>query len=346
MKLKTRTILSLLLINSVASSIASLIAWPLAPALFGDANSELNDMFHLAIQGTLSFIIFAIFIIIGLKEITSPIDMISKAAQKITTGDFDVTPVEARHMDEIGKLTNNFNIMVKELQNSEYMQRDFIANVSHEFKTPLAVMAGYAGMLAQEDLPPEKRKHCSRAIAEEAARLSKMTSNILLLSKLDNQHIHPKFARFPLDEQLRQAVLNHEPRWQAKNISFTMEVMPIKLHGNEELLAHVWSNLLDNAIKYSDENSDILVRLETADNKINVSVADNGIGMNEETLTRVFDQFYQGDTSRAGQGNGLGLSIANRIVRLHNGRIEVASEPGKGSVFTAVFPTGLELEQA
>lgn len=333
-RLQTRIILLLISVTLVSSVLANILSWTLAPIIFEGQTQEFAEMFGGTVQTGITLIFFAIFVMLIIRELLQPIGRLSQAAKHIAEGNLNIQLPETKRNDEIGMLEHNFRSMVLELRSNEAMQKDFIQNVSHEFKTPLSVISGYAKMLEHDELAPHEQAECSRHIVEETARLSGMVTNILLLSKLDNAGIRPEFASFSLDEQLRLAALQVEPAWRNKWITLELELEPATLFGNEELLSHVWLNLLDNAIKFSDTGGTVSIRLEKADAVVKVTVADDGIGMKEDVLAHVFDQFYQGDASHFEVGSGLGLPLVKRIVDLHDGRLAVSSEPGKGAVFT------------
>jgi signal transduction histidine kinase len=232
--------------------------------------------------------------------------------------------------------------MAKELQSNEYLKKDFISNVSHEFKTPLSVIRGYAKLLSEDDIEGVQRKEYATLILKESERLSDLASNILRLSKIDNQELVVKRSKFLLDEQIRQAVLLLEPKWKKKDVRFDIGLDKTFYEGDEELLSQVWVNLLDNAIKFIHENGKIDIEMLHMPGAVCVKISDNGIGMDAYTRERIFEHFFQGDFSHSKEGNGLGLSIVRRIVELHGGKIEVQSEPGKGSVFEVWLPAQKE----
>lgn len=265
-----------------------------------------------------------------------PITRLTQATQKVAKGDFSVEiPVERD--DEIGMLTRNFNQMAKELGSIEYLQKDFISSVSHEFKTPIASIQGFATLLKDPSLSPEERAEYTDIILNESKRLSRLSANLLRLSKLESQQRPSESTRYRLDEQLRQTVLLLEPEWSKKNIQWQLEIEDMPFIGDEELLQQVWINLIDNAIKFSPPGGEIEIALYASD-AIKVRVRDNGPGMDEVTLARIFDKFYQGDSSHSDQGNGLGLSLVKRILDLCGGQIRVKSIPGEGSTFTVELP--------
>ena len=284
----------------------------------------------------------AAFIGAASKRMVNPIVKISNATKRIASGDFDVRIDETDHSDEIGELQRNFNRMARELKSNEYLKKDFISNVSHEFKTPLSVIQGYAKLLEEDKITETDRKEYASQIVRESERLSNLTANILRLSKLDSQEISEMPARFHLDEQIRQCVLLLEPKWSKKQMEFNIQLPSISFVGNEELLSHVWMNLIENAIKFSHEKGEISISMHFQDNTVEVAISDCGIGMDAETSKRIFDRFYQGDPSHSKEGNGLGLSIVKRIVEMHGGKIEVKSKPNSGTKFAVWLPLQTE----
>ena len=280
----------------------------------------------------------AAFIGAATKRMAYPIIMISNATKKIASGDFDVRIEETAHSDEIGELQRNFNLMARELKSNEYLKKDFVSNVSHEFKTPLSVILGYAKLLEEDQITETERKEYASQIVRESERLSNLAANILRLSKLDNQEISEKPDVFHMDEQIRQCVLLLEPKWSKKQIEFNIDLPSILFTGNEELLSQVWMNLIENAIKFSRDNGEISISMHFQDNMVEVAISDCGIGMDGETSKRIFERFYQGDSSHAKEGNGLGLSIVKRIVAMHGGKIDVKSKPNAGTKFTVWLP--------
>lgn len=284
---------------------------------------------------TLLFLTVLIFSLTG--RLIRPVTQLSQAIQKVARGDFSVRlPVEQQ--DEVGQLMENFNHMTAELQSIEYLQKDFISNVSHEFKTPIASIQGFATLLQSPDLDEESRKEYTGIIVKESRRLSRLSQNLLKLSKLENQHRLDNPAPYGLDEQLRQTVLLLQPEWEPKDILWDLEDMPsVTYTGDEALMQQVWINLLGNAIKFSPQGGEISLRLTTGE-KIRVEITDQGPGMTEEVQKRIFDRFYQGDSSHKEEGNGLGLALCQRIVDLSKGSITVESQLGKGSTFIVELP--------
>jgi signal transduction histidine kinase len=263
--------------------------------------------------------------------------VLHEATKEVAKGNFDIK-VDRYSDDEVGELAESFNKMTAELKSMEMLQKDFISNVSHEFKTPISSIQGFAELMKSGRITDEERREYAEIISAEAERLSKLTSNILKLSKLENQDTMSERNLFSLDEQIRRVILLLEPEWNKKNIQFDLHLNDIMFYGNEELLQQVWLNLLDNAIKFSHRNGKIIVQLYHTGTSIKAKVMDRGIGMDDRTRERIFDKFYQGDTTRASEGNGLGLALVKRIVELSGGKIDVESRRGKGSTFTIVLP--------
>lgn len=285
-----------------------------------------------------SYILFGAFLIaLSGHRVVRPILRLNNAVQEVAKGNFDIQ-IKNNSIDEVGQLTRNFNKMTQELKRIEYLRKDFINSVSHEFKTPIASIQGFAKLIQMENLSEEEKREYAGIIAEESARLSKLSTNILRLSSLENKEIVDSTKLFPLDEQIRKTILLLEHEWSRKNISFDIELEKLQYQGDEELLQQVWINLINNAIKFSPENGSITVRLEKASDGVRASIMDEGIGMSEETTQRIFEMFYQGDKAHSSEGNGLGLTIAKRILDLCSGSIQVESRLGEGSTFTVILP--------
>lgn len=337
-KLRWRVILILVFVNLVSSVLSDLLTTPLVAEFVDTMQSWAVPLIKTALRSGMTLIIFTVFMVLGVREITEPVLRLARAANQIADGDYDVALPESHRRDEIGQLEKSFAVMVEELKSTEYMQKDFVSNVSHEYKTPLAVISGYAKLLQDESLPAEERAKYSGFIADEATRLSHMTSNILLLSKLEHQSVQPVYAAYSLDEQLRQAVLLYVPAYQDKDIALEIDADDITLRGNAELLMHVWTNILDNAVKFTPRAGSVCVQARIMGAQAVVCVADSGPGMDAQTQAHMFDQFYQGDSSRQAVGNGLGLSLARRIVQLHHGQIDVSSAPDMGTSLLVTLP--------
>ncbi len=283
-------------------------------------------------------IIGALFAAFIMQFYINPLDRLVAATKKIAEGDFTVRVPEKTHIAEIGILIDNFNKMTMELEGTEMFRSDFINNFSHEFKTPIVSIRGFAKQLQSGELSEEERKQYTEIIVSESERLSTMATNVLLLSKLENQQLIPDRKAYSLDEQLRNCILLFEKEWEKKNIELDVELADVTYTGNEEIMSHIWINLISNALKYAPTGGKISIRALVNSDEISVHIRDNGVGMTHETLTRIFDKFYQGDKSHAGNGNGLGLPLVKRVVELCGGKIVVNSEPNIGSEFSVYLP--------
>lgn len=287
-----------------------------------------------------SFIIATVLTLYISRYILSPVEHLSEASKKVAHGDFTVQIPLDSDSDELNVTISNFNSMVRELRSIETLRDDFIANVSHEFKTPLSAIEGYAMLLQEKNLGDKEREECAQKILQSTARLNDLTGNILLLSKLDNQNYPQENTTFSLDEQIRQAILMFESVWTQKQIDIDCDMPDVSFVGPQSLLNHVWINLIGNAVKFvkGDGSGRITVRLTPSEKNVVATVADNGIGMDDKTIAHIFEKFYQGDTSRRSSGNGLGLALCKKIVESLHGTITAKGTPGEGSVFTVVLP--------
>ena len=272
------------------------------------------------------------------KRIIRPVQNLSDAFDELSKGNFDIKIPENESVTEIQEMAQRFNAMVYDLSHIETLRSDFVANVSHEFKTPIAAIEGYATLLQNHALPPEKQDHYIEKILDNSRRLSSLSGNVLMLSKLENQETVLDKTEYRLDEQIRKCILTLENKWASKNIEFDMELPRQTYYGSASLLEQVWINLIDNAIKHSPVNSSIHITIFETSETIVVSIADDGDGMTEEVQKHIFEKFYQGDKSRKAEGNGLGLALVKRIVDLCKGNIAVESVPGKGSLFIISLP--------
>lgn len=277
------------------------------------------------------------------KHILKPILKLNETAHLVSQGNFNIQLEEKAFGKEIRELIRSFNIMTKELSHMETFRNDFIANVSHEFKTPLAVIEGYVTLLQDENLSKEERQNYINLIISSSKRLSGLINNILLISKLENQVIVLDKIKYSLDEQIRNSILSLEKFWSEKNLNWDIEMESISYLGNKNMVSQIWYNLLSNAIKFSPENGTISVRLFQEDSNIVASIQDYGIGMSPETMEHIFEKFYCADSLSSYHGNGLGLPLVHRILCLCNGKIHVDSTEGKGSVFTVKLPQENEI---
>ena len=266
-----------------------------------------------------------------------PVKIITDATERIMQGDFTVrlAPMHGSGMEGFNQIGLAINKMAEELSGTETLRTDFIANVSHELKTPLAVMGNYATMLQRPGITEEERCEYAKAISEAARKLAQLITNILKLNKLENQQIFPTPQEFDLSEQLCESLLMFEDAWEAKNLEIETDIEDdVRIQSDPELLSLVWNNLISNAVKFTPDGGTIGLSLKTDSNNVIVQVRDAGCGMKPETGMHIFEKFYQGDTSHATQGNGLGLALVKRVMDILNGEIGVQSVYGEGSTFT------------
>lgn len=272
------------------------------------------------------------------KVMIRPIQNIGDACRRISEGDFSVRVPENGEIAEMREIARRFNAMTHDLANIETLRTDFVANVSHEIKTPLSSIEGYATLLQTPGLSDERRERYTEKIIESSRRLSELAGNMLWLSKLENQELVLDNKNFRLDEQIRRAILLLEVHWSEKDIRFELDLPRVICYGSEQLIEMIWSNLVGNAVKFSPAGGVVDIRLTETENGITVRIADEGVGMSDEVMRHIFEKFYQGDTSRRSEGNGLGLPLVKRITEICGGSVDVESTPGAGSVFTVKLP--------
>lgn len=266
-----------------------------------------------------------------------PVEQILEATESIASGDFAVrlvVPRSRKRYNDYGRIMENLNKMAAELAKTEVLRNDFISNVSHEFKTPLAVIQNYAAALQGAGLGEEERRRYAAVLVSETKKLTVLVTNILKLNKLENSELKPAHERIRLDEQLAQCVLAFEDKIDEKNLQLECDLDDTVVFSDADCLEIVWNNLLSNAVKFTEPGGKIGITLRNEGNGAVVRIADTGCGISEETGRRMFDKFYQGDTSHAQEGNGLGLALVKRVIALVGAEISVESERGKGSTFT------------
>ena len=271
------------------------------------------------------------------RMVDRPVRIITAATEKIMQGDFSVrvAPMHGAGMQGFNRIAGAINAMAKELSGTETLRTDFIANVSHELKTPLAVMGNYATMLQRPGITEAEKDEYAKAISDAARKLAQLITNILRLNKLENQQIFPQPQEFDLGEQLCQCLLGFEDAWEAKELEIETDIEDnVKLRSDPELLSLVWNNLFSNAVKFTPTGGTIAVALKAEEKFVTVTVRDTGCGMKPETGMHIFEKFYQGDTSHGTQGNGLGLALVKRVIDILSGEIGVQSVCGEGSTFT------------
>ncbi len=274
------------------------------------------------------------------KYYLRPIKKLIHATREIGKGNFAIRvgSNEKHPVSEMQQLLENFDRMTEELGGIELFRNDFINHFSHEFKTPIVSIRGFAKELQRTDLLPEERMEYARIIEEESTRLAKLSSGILELSKLEHQTILADRSVFDLDEQIRRCILALESEWTAGEIEILPELVEVAYESSEELLSLVWRNLISNAVKFTPAGGSVTVKMAVWSDHISVTVEDTGIGMTEAVMEHIFEKFYQGDPSHSKQGYGVGLATVRRALDLCGGKIEVRSQVGNGSAFTVTLP--------
>lgn len=330
-------------VAALVTSTTSLFVSVLTTTLSISLNSEqLNEAAKLTFANVvfLSLIITVIDAVRKKLTVKRTIEHIVDATERVVKGDFSVRIKKPNYAgaDDFEDIIESFNKMAEELSGVEALRVDFISNVSHEMKTPLAVIQNYAKLLSGDDITKEERLEYTDAIKQSSKRLSSMITNILKLNRLENQKIFPKGERFSLTENLAECLIDFESVWEKKGIELeTYLEEDVYMEADRELISLVWNNLLSNAFKFTEEGGKVSVVLCSRDDDLIVRVSDTGCGMSKEVGDHIFDKFYQGDTSHATEGNGLGLALVKRVVDILQGEIYVESTLGKGSAFTVSF---------
>lgn len=299
----------------------------------------------LLVAGNSLFLAFFCVLFYGLwhkVSVEKPVIRILTATTEVTNGNYEVQ-IEPIHsnplkMNELDQVIENFNLMTRELSGTETLRSDFIANVSHELKTPLASIQNYAVLLQAPDLSEEQREKYTESIITGSKRLTALITNILKLNKLENQQIFPEARTYNLSEQVIESVLGFEDDWEKKGISLDTDIEEnVMIEADESLMSLVWNNLLSNAMKFTPEHGSVIVSLHEHSDSVTVMVSDTGCGMSEETVKHIFDKFYQGDRSHAEQGNGLGLALVKKVIDLSGSSIAVKSSLNQGSEFSVTM---------
>ncbi|EOV8884750.1 sensor histidine kinase [Listeria innocua] len=284
-------------------------------------------------------IISILFVLISGRYIVKPVVKLTNATKKIRRGNYDVA-LEVRRKDEIGQLADSFAKMASELEKSEAARQEFVANVSHELQSPLTSMQGFARLLGSGTLTEKEQKEYLTVLSEETTRLSSLTKQLLTLASLDQESELRKKEPVQLAEQWRQLIQMTDWSWREKELTINLELADINYSGDAELLYQVWSNLLNNAIKYTPQGGDIQVRLYEETTNVFVEVWNSGAGISKEDMAKIFDRFYKASQSRTREegSSGLGLSICKKIITLHHGEISVESNTEKGTTFIVRLP--------
>lgn len=304
----------------------------------------INRIFDISLQisNTIWIICFSVVIGMGIasvfnKKIAEPVTSLSEAMNGVAAGDFGIRLETESNVKEIRDIYESFNLMVEDLGSTEIIQTDFVSNVSHEVKTPINAIEGYAMLLQESRDETEQREYIDKILVN-TKRLSELAGNILLLSRVENQSGRIEKRKYRLDEQIRASIVSLEPKWAEKEIEFDVNLDSIEYEGCEQLMLHVWNNLLGNAIKFNPQGGFIRMRLREDKEKIIFTIDDSGPGIEEKDKKHIFDRFYQSDTSRKGEGNGLGLSLVKTILDVSEGSVKVENLPEAGCRFTVILP--------
>lgn len=296
--------------------------------------------FFRVITSALSYLAVVVLLVTFVSfRISKPVQVMTTANERVQKGDFNVR-LPSDVPGEMGELMRSFNDMTESLGKTAYLQKDFISSISHEFKTPIASIRGFAKLLQMPGLSDEQRQEYITLIAQESDRLSRLSETLLRLTALEQQTAPASLSSFSVTEQIRQVILRLEPTWSSRGVGWQLELDDeMTIESDEALLSHVWINLIQNALKFSPDGSEIAVKASAGEHKkVVVEITDHGCGMDQETIKRIFDRFYQADRSRKQEGVGLGLCLVKRILDMLGGDIDVSSAPGEGSTFRVTLP--------
>ena len=305
-----------------------------------DLSSTVKDTRRLTMQTLMLVLcIGSLLILLLSRYFVDSIRSITKASEKLATGDFS-TRLPTDRQDELGRLMHSFNNMAEALENMEEVRKQFISNISHEMQSPLTSIKGYAGALRDGLVSEENQQDYLDIIYQEVDRLSRLSNNLLKMASLDAEKDLIKLETYRLDEQIRRVILSIEPLWREKNISVELDLSKTYIYANQDLMEQVWLNLIVNAVKYNRENGEIYISFYKDDQDIVVRINDTGIGIDQKDIPYLFDRFYKVDRSRSefSSGNGLGLSITKKIIQIHNGSIDLVSQKGIGTTFFVRLP--------
>lgn len=331
--------LSLLVLLVIVAAEALTFTARLIIDFIADGTSDTSQVLGSVIS---SIIIGSLLAIVAGNIFLRPMAALIRETKKAASGDFsahvDIGWSEKHTVREVYELIEAFNGMTSELAGIEMFRKDFISNFSHEFKTPLVSIRGFAKQFRDGGLTPEQQREFAQIILDETEYLSVLSANTLLLTNLENRDIVSERKLFSLDEQLRSCMLMLEPQWSAKNIELDMDLESVDFFWNEQTLAHVWANLFDNAVKFTPNGGKIGVICKKENGGVTVTVSDSGKGISPDALPHIFEKFYQADSSHATKGNGLGLALVQRIVQLCGGTITAESPEEGGAVFTVRLP--------
>ena len=337
---KTR-LLPMLIIQSIAAITVALSSFTFMTWLVTDIFA-VDDTYAAVGYEILGALIIFIIIMIPINAVlytrrNREIATLSDSIRKVADGDYSVR-IQYRPSDSMAPIYEDFNKMCTELGSVQMLRNDFINGYSHEFRTPIASINGFASLLLEKDLPAEEIRKYLEIIADESARLSHLASSSILLSRLSSQQIVADAEDYDLSGQIRQCSIMLSPAWSEKRIEFSGSFEECRIHASRELMQHVWINILDNAVKYTPEGGEISVSTKASEGILHVTISDTGKGMDSETLSHLFDPYFRGDSSHSTSGLGLGLAIVKRIIDLSKGTMEVESKEGIGTTFRIDLP--------
>lgn len=303
---------------------------------------DVRNIYLAAFYETLGTMVMMIIVLVPLNTAVyrrrkRELNTLSNAIQRVAGGDYTAR-IPLEKAGQMLPIYEDFNKMCAELESVRILRNDFINSYSHEFRTPIASINGFAELLLEKELPEKEQRQYLEIISEESERLTKLAGNTILLSKLSSQQIITDLEEYDLSEQIRQCSIILSKSWMDKKIDFNGEFSSVKYLGNKELMQHLWLNILGNAVKYTPVGGEITVSVQKEGDHVSVIVSDTGEGISEKTLEHLFDPYYQGDSSHSRQGLGLGLSIAQRITELCRGTISVESKVSEGSIFKVTLP--------
>lgn len=328
--------LGVALVIVLAEVIVSVIEFLLARTEWLTQEKLQSSIWVIFMWGGASMIIGLVLAAFVGRWVLRPVSGLIDGLTRLSEGDYS-TRIEERDSGTLRSVSKSFNHLAEELEKTEIMRSDFVNSFSHEFKTPISSINGLIALMKTGKLSQKKQREYLDIIAEETSRLSDMTTNILNLTKYESQGILTDKTTFNLSEQIRTSVLLLERKWSQKKLNLSLDFDEYELEGNDDMLRQVWVNLLDNAIKFSNEGGSLAVRIRKEEGMLLVDVENSGSEIKEDDRQRVFQKFYRADAAHEKEGNGIGLSIVGSIVRLHGGRVTVACGEGK-TVFTVALP--------
>lgn len=327
LKLLFIVVVAIILIVTIAA-IVLLEYFIIQTRLLSRREVEDSGLFYIIMFGAASTIIGLLLAVVFSKKVLNPVNELMEGLSKLSNGDFN-TRIDIKSMQDFKVLSEEFNALATELQNTEILRSDFVNNFSHELKTPIVSISGLISLLKNDKLPEDKRKKYLEIIDEEVNRLAQMTTNMLNLSRVEKQEILTDKTFYNVSEQIRNCVLLLEKKWEKKSIEFSLDFDEINIFASEDLMKQVWLNLLDNAIKFSDDKGVVEIKIEQKSNSVVLTFVNGGKVVSEDELSKIFNKFYRGKDVQQNEGNGIGLSIVKRIVDLHGGQATAQCLDGK-----------------